>query len=396
MKILLLVNSHLPAIGGRELVVHNLAIQYARAGHDVRVGGMAGVWSDRKVRFPYPVTRFPSLRLMPESSLQFATVLHALTHRYDVVHAHATYASGYVAVQMRNVFNAPVVITPHGEDINVVPHIGFGQRLDPVQRPKIEWTVRHADGTTAISQTVHASLLDAGAPADRIHDIANGVDTERFNRPVKPGIAEQYGFARGTMLVTSIGNYHPVKGHELLVEAAAIAHQHGAKIGVVIVGERSEAFCRTVAEKGYGEFVRFAGVLPVPDWASEKEDLLADLLAASQVYVSSSVGEGAEGLSLSLLEGMAAGACPVVSDISGNRDMVQDRVNGRVFPPGDPHALATALGELAAAPTERERLAVAARATTQRFSWRAVAAQYIELYQLLIDARASRVRSKTA
>ncbi len=42
MRILLLANSHLPAIGGRELVVHNLALQYQAQGHSVCVAGMGG------------------------------------------------------------------------------------------------------------------------------------------------------------------------------------------------------------------------------------------------------------------------------------------------------------------------------------------------------------------
>lgn len=384
MRILILVNSHLPAIGGRELVVHNLALENLRQGHDVRVAGMGGLWGDRHVRFPYPVTRFPHFGRFPIASRLAMTLAHVLTHRYDIVHCHATYPSGYAALKVKPFIGAPVVITPHGEDINIVEEIGFGQRLDPVQRPLIEWTVREADATTAISQTVHASLLDAGAPESRIHDIANGVDMRRFSRPRIAGLAERYGFPAGTPVVVSIGNYHPVKGHEVLVEAAAMAHQRGKPFGVIIVGRTQEAFCRDVAAKDCAPFVKFAGVLPVPDWREGTADPLAELLTSADFYVSSSVGEGAEGLSLSLLEGMAAGLCPVVSNISGNRDMVKDGANGRVVPPRDPSALAEAIMGLMHAPDELRRLSAAARETAGHFGWDAVARQYLDLYADLI------------
>lgn len=385
MKILLLVNSHLPAIGGRELVVHNLAMQYLKAGHDVTVGGMAGLISDRHIRFAYPVSRWPVFSRWPLAGRWTVGALHALTHRYDIVHAHATYSSGYIAILLRSLFRAPIVVTPHGEDINIVEEIKFGQRLDPVQRPLIETTVRRADAVTAISQTVHASLLDAGAPESRIHDIANGVDMERFAGPPLSSVPERFGFQPGTPLVVSIGNYHAVKGHEVLVDAVALAHSRGQKLGLVIVGRTSAKFCEQVAARGFGEFIKFAGVLPVPTWNTNAPDLLAELLVSSRIYVSASIGEGAEGLSLSLLEGMAAGACPVVTDISGNRDMVQDGVNGRVVRPANASAMADALCDLLSDEPTRQRLAGAARQTASRFSWAAVADQYLALYRKLLD-----------
>ena len=384
MKILLLVNSHLPAIGGRELVVHNLAMQYLKAGHSVTVGGMAGLISERRVKFAYPVSRWPVLSRWPLASRMIVGALHAITHRYDVVHVHATYPSGYIAILLRSLFGAPIIVTPHGEDINIVEEIQFGQRLDPVQRPLIETTVRRADAVTAISRTVHASLLDAGAPESLIHDIANGVDMERFAKPPLNSIAERFGFESGTPLVVSIGNYHAVKGHGVLVDAVALAHSRGQKLGLVIVGRTSSEFCEQVAARGFGEFITFAGILPVPTWQAQAPDLLAELLVSSSIYVSASIGEGAEGLSLSLLEGMAAGACPVVTDISGNRDMVQDGVNGRVVRPADASSLADALCDLLSDESTRQRLAGAARKTAGRFSWAVVADQYLALYRRLI------------
>jgi glycosyltransferase involved in cell wall biosynthesis len=63
---------------------------------------------------------------------------------------------------------------------------------------------------------------------------------------------------------------------------------------------------------------------------------LAELLGRAEVYLSASRSDST---SLSLLEAMAAGALPVVSDLEGNREWVSDGDGARLFPVGDAAAL---------------------------------------------------------
>ncbi len=71
-------------------------------------------------------------------------------------------------------------------------------------------------------------------------------------------------------------------------------------------------------------------------------DELPELLGRTDVYVSSSLSDGT---SISLLEAMATGTFPVVSDIPANRPWVEHGRNGLLFPPGDDAALANCLAE---------------------------------------------------
>jgi glycosyltransferase involved in cell wall biosynthesis len=84
------------------------------------------------------------------------------------------------------------------------------------------------------------------------------------------------------------------------------------------------------------------------------------LLAAADILVMPSEREG---LSLAVLEAMAAGLAPVVSDGPGNPEAVGDA--GVVVPVGDVAALASALERLAGDPEERTRLGAAARARAE-------------------------------
>jgi glycosyltransferase involved in cell wall biosynthesis len=67
---------------------------------------------------------------------------------------------------------------------------------------------------------------------------------------------------------------------------------------------------------------------------------LPALLGSASAYVSTSRSDST---SISLLEAMASGATPVVSDIPGNREWIEEGEGGRFFPVGDAPALAKAL-----------------------------------------------------
>ena len=113
---------------------------------------------------------------------------------------------------------------------------------------------------------------------------------------------------------------------------------------------------------------------------STAEDPLADLLRAAKLYVSSSIDEGAEGLSLALLEAMAAGACPVVTNISGNRDIVGHQREGMVVPPGNAGAMAETIAELLNNDHLVSEYAGNAMAKAGGYGWDKVADQYLKAY----------------
>jgi len=71
-----------------------------------------------------------------------------------------------------------------------------------------------------------------------------------------------------------------------------------------------------------------------------ESDALTALVARAEIYLSASRSDST---SLSLLEAMAAGALPVVSDLEGNREWVAEGDGARLFPVGDAPALAVAL-----------------------------------------------------
>jgi glycosyltransferase involved in cell wall biosynthesis len=388
MKILLYNNSHLPRIGGKEIVVHQLALAYRALGHDVLLAGPGGWWRFRSFRPDYPIHRWPRVPGLPKE-LVWQAQYRWTTRRFrcDVVHAHTTYPCGWVAARSRGAGNYPIVVTPHGADIHKVPEIGFGHRLEPIMDAKIRWALQQADCATAISKSVVSSLRDAGLHSDRIVEVPNGVDVQRFRRRSNFDVHACLGIPRNAALIVSVGNYHPRKGHELLIRAVRRASRQIPNLRLVIVGGGSAHLAPFVEREGIGDLVKFTGSLPYPLPGDDRPDVLAALLQASSLYVSSSIGEGSEGLSLALLESMAAGVCTVASDVSGNRDVIVHKKNGWLFPSNSESELTDALVELCRDEGLRHRLGAAARSDVDQHSWINIAGRYIDLFEHAMRVR---------
>jgi glycosyltransferase involved in cell wall biosynthesis len=150
-------------------------------------------------------------------------------------------------------------------------------------------------------------------------------------------------------LVITVGRLTPQKGYKDLLAAFSRVARDFPHTRLLIVGQgRLHAeLQRRIAELGLEQQVQMLGLrTDVPH-----------LLAASDIYVNSSLWEG---LSEAMLEAMAAGL-PVVATAVGDAPWVVVDGAGCLAPPGQPERLAEALSELLADPERRHRFGAAAR-----------------------------------
>ena len=117
-------------------------------------------------------------------------------------------------------------------------------------------------------------------------------------------------------------------------------------------------------------------------------DQMADWLARAEIFLSASRSDST---SVSLLEAMASGAVPVVSDLEGNREWVTEGEGARLFPVGEAAGLAAALERAlddeawAARARERNRGVI-----LERGSWPRNMARIEALFEALACASISR------
>ncbi len=394
MKIVLYVNSFLPTIGGREMVVHYLAKAYQKLGHDVRVFGPSGWRENRNRDLGYPVYRYPTVaNFFPNQTRLLQLFGDVVCRGCDIIHAHVTYPAGYISAHLKKIKNIPLVITPHGNDIHVIPELGHGLRLDPQKNKKIKYALDNAELLTAISGSVEASLLDAGASAEKIRYIPNGVDIERFSKHAARNIFDWLGVPDSSKLIVTVGGYNRRKGQDVIVRAMPSVLKKEANAILVVVGRNTEALVPLIESLDLaGKVILTGGIAPPIVTGDQRNiqvsgsgDRLADIYSRSEMYVSAGVAEGAEGLSLAVLEAMASGLPVVASNISGNRDIVVDHENGLLVEPGDHELLAEAILKVFHDEALRKKMKVKARAVAEQYRWQKIAAMYLDIYNEAIS-----------
>jgi glycosyltransferase involved in cell wall biosynthesis len=116
----------------------------------------------------------------------------------------------------------------------------------------------------------------------------------------------------------------------------------------------------------------------------QREDI-PDLLAALDIFVLPSQREG---VSLALLEAMAAGLPVIVSRVGGLPEVVTDGETGLLIPPQDPEALAAALARLLAEPDFARNLGEKARRHAEaNYSLERLGREINEIYEGLGGSR---------
>ena len=163
-------------------------------------------------------------------------------------------------------------------------------------------------------------------PAQRLHHLVNGVDTERFH----PAPGEERPFTYGT-----VGGLRPVKDQALLLSAFA---RQPADTRLLLVGDGPlrATLAERAAALGIEDRVRFVGaVADTAPW-----------YGAMDAFVLSSRSEQ---MPLSLLEAMASGLPVVATRVGDVPAMVPAGQQPLLVPAGSEAALASALGEVRAA-----------------------------------------------
>ena len=360
-----------------------LATHLTRLGHQVKLVGPGGAFKRRQEQYAYPVDRWFRLPLVgKEQSWRFHLYKTKLLNRFDIIHAHTSYPTGYMAVTMKNFLKVPIVITPHGHDINLAPEIGLGMRLDPVINEKIRTALLGADAVTAISDQVAQSITDVGLPSEKITPISNGVDIDRFSATTELNIREKLQIPQQDRIVVTVGNYRPIKGHEVLIDAVRKLRKDGQAVSLVIIGAPSAELVNAAQASGEDTWLKFAGTIGLPQ--KGQADVLAAILQAADAYVSASINNSAEGMSLATLEAMAAGCAVVATNVSGNSDLLQQGAYGVLVEPNNSGAIATALNHMFDSNEESARLQAAAAKRARDFSWEQITKQYVALYQRVL------------
>lgn len=180
------------------------------------------------------------------------------------------------------------------------------------------------------------------------------------------------------------GRIHPEKGLDLLVDAGGLLAKHSQLpaweivfIGAVTPadGGGGEACVQALRDRAVRHGIADRMQILPPAWDAGS---LANFYRTLSVFCYPTRAEKGEGLSVAPIEGMAAGAVPVLSTLDCYRDLIRPTENGLLFNHRSPNAaaeLAKHLETLLLDGAMRTRLAESARQTARHFDYDAVAAE---------------------
>jgi glycosyltransferase involved in cell wall biosynthesis len=262
--------------------------------------------------FPVRAAPLPNFLKYPLSVTKIKKIARNI--RPDLVNAHFVPNYGLIGARLKI---HPLVISTWGSDVLISPEKSWLHRIRAKQ------ILSKADLITTDALVSAEAIYKLGAAKERVLVTPMGVEQKSLGQHSKK--------EKPSLLVMSNRKLEPLYDVATLIRAIPqIVKRAKKKVEFVITGEGSQkSHLLNLAIKHEAEsHVEFKGALSREDLVKCYQD--------SDIYVSTSLSDST---SVSLLEAMAFGLIPVVTDIPGNREWVRDGENGFLFPKSDQVAL---------------------------------------------------------
>jgi glycosyltransferase involved in cell wall biosynthesis len=213
-----------------------------------------------------------------------------------------------------------------------------------------------------------ANMVALGADPEKILTLTRGVNDRRYTMGAEPD---------GPLTLVTTRQLESYYNFPTLLEAIRLVRGEIGQLNYLIAGEGSlrgelEAQAHTM---GLENSVKFLG--------SVNRDELPAILSASHLYIAAVPSDGT---SSSMLEAMAAGAVPIVADNESNSHWIQDGISGRLLPPFNARAYASAIVQAWRDPAWRHRARGLNREVVEsRASWEKNMATFVQTYKNLVN-----------
>lgn len=285
----------------------------------------------------------------------------------------------FIHLHVQHHYSLPIILSGH-------PYILTSWGAEVLSLPDADILTRSMARMT--SMKAHRIIVDAhclkdiwirtGVPQHKIEVIPFGVDLNIFNSDVDgSNVQRRLGIKENDIVIISTrALFNDHYNVECLVHSIPIVLEKCGNVKFIIkgVGPLENRLRNLVDALGVSEHVRFVGLVPHPE--------VAQYLAASDIYVSTPF---IDSTSVSLLEAMACGLAPIVTDILGNREWIENGTNGFLFPPRNSQMLAEKIIQLIENEDTRKRFGKrCVPIVKQKASWKICVDRMEAIYQSLL------------
>ena len=259
-------------------------------------------------------------------------------------------------IQILHLFNSPAIINgiraAKGLPVKVVLYRGASSNIhwyDPTAylkylHPRVDKIMCNSLG---VEEMIQRQILWRRG---RTITINKGHQTSWYEGYEPYAIKEELGLPKDAFLLVNVANNRKMKGIPILLNAMSFLPVD-APIHLLLIGRDMDdaANMRIIEQSPNKDKIHLLGfrknVLPI--------------VAACDVFVLPSIST--ESITKSVIEAMSLEVAPIISDISGNKELVVDGKSGLIFPSKDEKALAVAIKRIFNDPKWHKQLAVNAK-----------------------------------
>jgi glycosyltransferase involved in cell wall biosynthesis len=372
MKVLLITTSYPDHTGSqRGIFIRDLCLELVKKGLDVVVltPRVLSTSSFHELdcgiivrRFWYPSrnTQLNQLDSIPILSMAIYMISGIITglrtvrkHKPDIIHGNWIVPTGLIASIVGRISGLPVINTARGMDLRVC--------MNRAVKMFFDLAVKLSDKITVVSSTMRSIEGLEGAEV-----ISSGVDPIFFD--IIPNSSSK--------MVLYSRSLEPIYDTATLLKSIPIVKERIPDARFVIAGSGSqENHLKSLAHNlGISEQVSFIGHVP--------HETIAALSAEATVFVSTAT---ADGTSIALMESIAAGLIPVVTDIDANRALVMQGRDGYLFKPRDEKDLAEKLVRALSHEISPQALQQKRDFLKDKIRWSIVANRFIHSYNQILE-----------
>ena len=365
------------------LFVHNQLQAFVWAGHRVRIlvpTPMGKIGENGKRFLPLLHTqvidgiehmflRYPSFsRYGEKGGLNTRNAIWFLRHslstvlqdfKPDIIHAHKLGTNTELGSLLQRESGCPLVFTSHGETGCEEPWMH--------DQTAIKRYANQADTVVCVSSAIRR-CMDAAGVSPPLRVILNGFATKHICESAE----------KQPLSVVQVGHLTTQKRVSITVEAFRRLWERHPGAALTLVGEGPErvALEHQCAVGGLGAAVHFTGQLSNSEVMEE--------LGHSRFFVMPSVHEG---FGIAYLEAMASGCVTIGTEGEGIADLIVNGKNGFLVPPDNPQAIVETIEWCLQNPEAADAIAEKGRQDVQNLTWENNAAQYIALFQSLMEGK---------
>lgn len=292
--------------------------------------------------------------------------------KFDLIHAHPTYPTGYIALLFKEKYGIPYVVTAHGSDIHTYPKTNLKIRKTTLE------ILNHADKAIFVSErllNIATSVL--GYKGSNSIVIPNGVDVKKFIPMDKFKVREKMQLSVDCKYVGFIGNLIPIKNAQLLPEIFKLIKRSYSNVKFIVIGDGELYNYIQKKCQEYNLEVIFTGRIShddIPTWLN-----ILDVLVLPSAE---------EGWGNVILEALACGVPTVGSNAGGIPEVIGNEEFGRVVELKENfvNIFANNVVELLNRPLLPEKL----RERALQYSWENIIDRELEIYKSILNKTSSR------